>query len=646
VTRPAALTPELIAGAGWPEDPVISPDGRWVAWVARPASDAGAPVSRVWAAPADGSAPARPVSSGAGRDRLPRWAAGSAELYYACGGEVRAVRPVGGPERTVWRGDGEIVGLVPVAGGRHLAVIAPDPAPAADPVVWGEDIPASRLRLLDTGTGRAVTVAGLAGRHVTEAAARPGGGPLAVISWDCPPDEPGALTARLHVVDPGTGQARDLGPAGLDARDLAWWQAADGWHLAWLRITPPGVVGGMAVFDVPVPAAPEGANPGAASPGADGAGAGHRNLTDGLDRCPEELAQVAAGPPLAVLGAGLDTEISRLDPATLRFRLLARGPGRVRGLTASAAGDVIAARLSTPGEPEDVWAGPPDGPLRRLSDISPGLRGRTWGVQERLTWVADDGLALDGLLVLPPGASRADGPFSLVTLVHGGPYDRYADRLQLFWWPSAQWLAAAGHAVFLPNPRGSQGRGHQFAATVAGAVGLGEFTDIMTGIDALVADGVADPARLGIGGWSHGGFMAAWAVGQTQRFRAAVMGAGISDWGMQAGVGELGRQESGLGGSAGWEGPGPHRHDQLSPVSYAARVSTPVLILHGEDDTNVPVGQAIYFHRAISQFSSGHQLVIYPREQHSFRERDHITDQLRRVRDWFGRWLAEPGPAA
>jgi dipeptidyl aminopeptidase/acylaminoacyl peptidase len=136
--------------------------------------------------------------------------------------------------------------------------------------------------------------------------------------------------------------------------------------------------------------------------------------------------------------------------------------------------------------------------------------------------------------------------------------------------------------------------------------------------------------------------MAAWAVGQTGRFKAALMGAGISDWGMQVGVGELGAQEAGLGGSCGWEGPGPHRHDELSPISYASKIRTPVLMLHGQDDTNVPVGQAIYFRRALSHFGVEHELVVYPREGHPIVERDHQIDVLRRTRAWFGRWLADP----
>jgi dipeptidyl aminopeptidase/acylaminoacyl peptidase len=246
---------------------------------------------------------------------------------------------------------------------------------------------------------------------------------------------------------------------------------------------------------------------------------------------------------------------------------------------------------------------------------------------------------LDGLLILPAGRTRDEGPFPLVTLVHGGPYFRYADEFALNAIDCGQWLASAGYAVLLPNPRGGAGHGHAFAVVAAGAVGGDEWTDILGGIDLLVAEGVADPERLGIGGWSHGGFMAAWAVGRSDRFKAAMMGAGISDWGMQAGTGDWGILDAALGGSTGWEGPGPHVHDRNSPISHAASIRTPVLILHGEEDTNVPLGQALHFHRALRHFGVDHEFVVYPREGHGLDERAHQLDALRRIRAWFDRWL-------
>ncbi|MGA6088490.1 alpha/beta hydrolase family protein [Amycolatopsis sulphurea] len=113
---------------------------------------------------------------------------------------------------------------------------------------------------------------------------------------------------------------------------------------------------------------------------------------------------------------------------------------------------------------------------------------------------------------------------------------------------------------------------------VAGRVGREESTDVLAGIDRLVSDGIADPDRLGIARWSHGGFLAAWAAGQTGRFRPVLAGAAVTDGGMLAATGENGAFEAALGGSTGWSGLGPHPHDALSPVSFASRMRTPILL--------------------------------------------------------------------
>jgi dipeptidyl aminopeptidase/acylaminoacyl peptidase len=646
----ARLTAELVADSAVPRDPVISPDGRAIAYEVTTVGVKDGRTGALWLVAADASSPPVRLTPGATWDHRPRWAPDSSSLLFLSGGQVHRIRfpaDVTAEALTGWRG--EIADFLPLADGRRVAVIAgPKPSPEDerrraerdDAIVWdGGRSRANRLWLLDLPSGALTPAAGLEGRHITEVAQRPDGGPLAVISWDCPDDDPGARTARLHVLDPDTGTALDLGPAGPGASSPSWWRVGkqwpDGehrhdrerWHLSYLAVAPPRLVGGMAVFDVTVLAgdAPTEAE--------------HRNLTEGMTVCPAELVQTGDGPPLALFADRLDTTLYRLDPSSKRFECLARWPGEVGRLSASRSGDRVTALASTAYQPADVHAGPPAGQLIRLSNTAPELNDITWGTQERLSYAARDGLDLDGLLILPPGRTREDGPFPLVTLVHGGPDERYADALMLGWWPSGQWLATAGFAVFLPNPRGSTGRGHQFADTVAGALGQDEWTDILAGIDLLVDGGVADPDRLGIGGWSHGGFMAAWAVTQTTRFKAALMGAGIADWGMQAGVGELGMQEADLCGSSGWAGVGPHRHNQLSPISYASRVRTPVLIVHGEDDTNVPVGQAVYFHRALAHFGVEHELVIYPREGHPITERNHQIDLLNRIRAWFTRWL-------
>ncbi|WP_414166698.1 S9 family peptidase [Streptoverticillium reticulum] len=643
--RADPLTAELVVDVAAAVAPAISPDGRLVAYgvVANSGGD-GRPHGSIWVAAADGSTSPRRLTDGTARDLAPKWAPDSASVFFASDREEQGTaqlqrirldvsEAIAEAEAvTSWRGG--ICGYWPLFDGRTVALLAED-EPAAednrreagrdDAKVWGRHLPATRLRLLDLETGVLRTVDGLGDRHVVELAQRPDGGPLAVLSWSTPELDPGVMTAELHVVDPGSVTVHDLGPVGIEARSPAWWNHNGVWHLAHLAVTPGHLVGGLAVIDTVPPAT--------------GPAVGHRNLTVGMSVCPTGLVQVADGPPLALFADGLDTALYRLHPESLRFHRLSCAPGMLAGLTASRSGETLAVLASTAYEPKNVHAGPTGGPLVRLSDTSPELRRIHWGVQERLGYQASDGLPLDGLLILPAGRTRETGPFPLVTLVHGGPYFRAADEFTLNVVDCGQWLATAGYAVFLPNPRGGSGHGHEFAAVAAGAVGGDEWTDILAGIDLLVTERVADPERLGISGWSHGGFMAAWAIGRTDRFKAAIVGAGISDWGMQAGTGDWGILDAALGGSTGWQGPGPHVHDRHSPISYASRIRTPVLILHGEQDTNVPLGQAIHFHRALRHFGVEHEFVVYPRESHGLDERAHQLDALRRIRAWYDRWL-------
>jgi len=639
------LTAELVVDGSEPRCPVISPDGRWVVYRIAPVGQVGErPVGELWIGAVDGSIAPRKLTEGAAAGRSPQWTWDSEAVFFlsnAKGGEAQLhrIRRSGGAMEVLTAWTSGISDYLPLLDPGLVALIAPDEPSERDQLreqerddawVWSESIRPDRLRLLDLRTGGIRTLAGLGDRHVIEAVQRPDGGPLAVVTWSGPEVDPGSFSPELHLVDPESGTSRSLGPTELETSSLAWWNAEGDWHLAYLATTPGGVLGGAAVFDIAVSDS--------------GSAIESRNLTVGMTACPAALVQVGSGVPLVLVADGLDTAVHRLSPDGTELAEVARVQGELESLTASWSGDVVAALASTRYEPLEVYAGPPEQPLTRISDTRPEYRGIQWGIQERLSYRAVDGLALEGLLILPAGKSRQDGPFPLVTIVHGGPYWRHADQLQLQLgeYPSGQWLAAAGYAVFLPNPRGSRGYGHDFAVTVSVAVGVDEWTDITAGIDMLIAEGVAAPDRLGIGGWSHGGYIAAWAVGQSDRFKAAVMGAGISDWGMLAAAGEFGQFEAALSGSTGWEGVGPHPHDRLSPISFASKVNTPVLILHGGNDTNVPLSQGEFFHRALRHFGVEHEFVVYPREGHGIRERNHQLDILRRTRAWFDRWLKTP----
>ncbi|WP_414935713.1 prolyl oligopeptidase family serine peptidase [Amycolatopsis sp. cmx-11-51] len=583
------LTAELIVDSHFPSQPALSPDGKWVAYQVSTITKG---VPEIWLAAVDGSEKPRKLTEGSS----PQWSTDA--LYFLKDGRVCS------RDEELFAWQSEISGFLPLHD--RIVFIAEDETPAPAVWVWSESLRPARLRSFDPRTGEIRT---LVEDHVV--ARRPDDKALAVVTWPTPELDPGGLEPRLSVLDLETGVRRDLGQVAVEATSPVWWQDEAGWHIAYLGT--PELVGGWAVFDVSVETGE------------------HRNLTE-ESTCPVKLAQVDSGAPLVLVADGLDTALHRLGSGEVSF-----WRGQADALASN--GEIVVTVLSTAYRPKDVHCGPLGGTLTRVSDTAPEFSGLSLGSQERLSYKASDGLELDGLLVLPPGKTRADGPFSLVTVAHGGPYDRYADGFRLGWFPSAQWLALAGHAVFLPNPRGGQGHGHEFAASVAGRVGLEEWSDLETGIDLLIAEGVADPERLGIAGWSHGGFMAAWVVGQTDRFKAALMGAGICDWGMLAATGELGPLETGHGGSTGWEGTGPHRHDQLSPISFASKVETPVLIVHGAEDTNVPLSQAEFFHRALRHFGVEHDLVVYPGEGHRISGREHQLDLLRRTREWFARLL-------
>lgn len=303
-------------------------------------------------------------------------------------------------------------------------------------------------------------------------------------------------------------------------------------------------------------------------------------------------------------------------------------------------GGTFAVVRSTPTEPRDVWIGREgNGHLewKRLTRMNPQFQSINLGDQRVVEWTSSDGMKIGGILILPVG-HRRNARVPLVVVPHGGPTSLYANG---FTSPRdwGQQIASRGMAVLLPNYRGSTGWGIEFAEANLGDLGGKDYADVMAGVDFLVSSGIADPGRLGIGGWSYGGFMTAWAITQTNRFKAAVMGAGISNWLSFHGNSHLNTWDAIHYKASPYEREGVYQ--KFSPMNYVSNVKTPTLILHGEQDRDVPAEQGYQFYRALKDHGVETQFVLYPREEHAIMETAHVHDLLRRMLDWFEMHLGE-----
>ena len=303
----------------------------------------------------------------------------------------------------------------------------------------------------------------------------------------------------------------------------------------------------------------------------------------------------------------------------------------------SADGNTLALTRSTPAEPSNVHTFDlSTRTLTRHTDHHRQLRGRQIAPVETLHWRAPDGTTIQGLLVRP--AEGGNEPLPMVTLIHGGPtslwsYD-FPGARSMGW---VQLLAAEGFAVLLPNPRGSMGWGTAFAEANIGDMGGADWGDIVAGVDYCVAEGIADPDRLGVGGWSYGGYLTSWAVTQTTRFKAAVAGASITNWISFHGASTIPDFDAAFYAvdPFNWDG----HYGQFSPMAHVRNVTTPTLFLHGERDPICPLGQAHEMWRALKELGVDTQLTVYPREGHGIREREHARDVLDRAIDWWKRYL-------
>jgi dipeptidyl aminopeptidase/acylaminoacyl peptidase len=318
---------------------------------------------------------------------------------------------------------------------------------------------------------------------------------------------------------------------------------------------------------------------------------------------------------------------------TVAFSLSVSNDGRrlaFKSVEARTMGDVVVMDTSS-------------GRVTKITEVNPETRDFALGELKPITWRSFDGMEIWGLLLTPSDAP-AGRRLPLLVYVHGGPGGGFTYGLfpqfmhlvsQVDPYPTAT-MAGRGFAVLFPMPRGGAGYGEAGQRAIVNAWGEADYKDIMTGVDRVIADGLADPDRLGVMGASYGGYMTNWIVTQTGRFKAASAGASLSDLADNYFLSEGGQFMADY-----FKRPWENREGYAahSPLTFADRVTTPLLIQHGEVDPRVPIAGAWKFYRTLKAMGKTVEFDIYPRGGHVLREPMQQREQMRRNLEWFTRWI-------
>jgi dipeptidyl aminopeptidase/acylaminoacyl peptidase len=598
--------------------------------------------SRIWSVSLDGSI--EQLTFGPRTDAMPRWSPSEDRLAFASeapiagrmslfvlepGAEPRQLGDIAGSvQQAAWTSDGGAIVAQAVDEGGFGA--ATDGAvrlrwtePAPDPDVFRPDQGRRRLFRIDAGTGRTDEV-GPPGIAVWEFDLVDDTSAVALVSDD--PSESGWYRARLALLDleDRTAPRRDLwipdrqvqgpvvDPSGRKAAVLEGWSSDRGL-----------VAGDIRLFDV---------------------SSGERlpfetDLSDvsSIGWLDADTLWFAGwqelGSRFGSVGVDGGVRWVATDDAIV-------GPNSFHARIESVPSDggFVAIRESLRTPPEIVRrAGGADATWSAVTAFNAGLAEELDGDPEvrELEWTGAGGLPIRGLLLVPDG----EPPFATVVMIHGGPTWSWKYAFD----PGYSLpLAAAGFAVFLPNYRGSTGRGQGFTQLNIGDPAGDEFEDIVLGVDHCISLGIAEPRKIGVTGASYGGYLTAWAVCTSDRFAAGVMVSGIVDM--------LSCHLTCNHAFSEFIFEGDHRDPEKlqlfmdrSPITHAAGAKTPTLILHGSEDQCTPLGQAEELYQALVVNGTPTERVVYPREGHGFREREHAADAQRRTVAWFERYLEGRG---
>ncbi|MCZ6918433.1 MAG: S9 family peptidase [Gemmatimonadetes bacterium] len=311
------------------------------------------------------------------------------------------------------------------------------------------------------------------------------------------------------------------------------------------------------------------------------------------------------------------------------------GARSVRGF-ALGPDDMVVARVATLAAPAELFRLTSAGLEKLTTTNDDFLRAVRIAEVRNVTFPSRDGTEIEGFITLPVGY-QAGLQYPTLLRIHGGPVSQFRHSFSF----EAQLFAANGYVVVQTNPRGSSGYGQEFSRVLWADWGNKDFEDVMAGVDYAIAQGYADPERLGVGGWSYGGILTNYVITQTDRFEGAITGASEVLYIANYGHDHYQRQwEAELG--LPWEGNNREVWERISPFNKVDRVTTPTLVMGGEKDWNVPIQNSEQLYQALRRRGVPTQLVVYPGQSHGIRVPSYQKDRYERYLEWYERWVKRP----
>src|SRR5580700_4944392 len=603
--------------------PAISPDGHWVVFARSTIVEAeNQRHTELWIAPADGSSAAVKLLPGDGSSSSPRWSPDGKLLSFSRsgrGGGGRGGRGGGAEgEGNEWflhvDQKGSEPFKIPGVGGapvfspdnRWIAFVKRTPPPAEtrelsplekqlaerfkgkafDWVNYRADgrgylpdprnpqaTPPAELYIVarDGGTPKQLTHLGVNASGISW---RPDSGAIALVADTHQRDEFSYERADLWVVDL-EGQIKRLTDDGFEYDSPAW--SPDGKELAFRRRQSLSTI----IQTM-------------------------KNLTPEFDLIPD-APRWEANEIWFASAVGGDTHLFRMAQNGGKPVQITKGERALGGFRFSDSFDRMAYTAQAPTHPGEAFCSKIDGSGEtRLSDFNGKLvKEVDLSAAERIRFPSKDGTTVEGWIMLP---HMGTAPHPMILSIHGGPHGAYGSQFDF----EFQWLAAHGYAVLYTNPRGSTGYGEKFLWATWGGWGKLDYQDVMAGVDYALAHYPVDAKRLGVSGYSYGGFLTDWIITQTNRFAAAVTGAGISNWLSDYGTADIPRTKESEFYGAPWDQESSERMRALSPITHAGNVKTPTQFVHGEADRRVPIEEAEQMYTALKKLRVPAKFIRYP----------------------------------